>query len=77
MKLTAILLATALLWASHVPASGQLRNVTDNAAGISYNANSKTILGAYYFIHRESGSDFLVQMTDQSTKCGWGIVLHK
>lgn len=30
-----------------------------------------------YFIHRESGSDFLVQMTDQSTKCGWGIVLHK
>lgn len=47
MKLTAILLATALLWASHVPASGQLRNVTDNAAGISYNANSKTVLGAY------------------------------
>lgn len=47
MKYTAILLATALLWASYVPAYGQLRNVTDNAAGISYNANSKTVLGAY------------------------------
>jgi hypothetical protein len=47
MKLTSLLLATALLWASHVPASGQLRNVTDNAAGISYNANSKTVLGTY------------------------------
>jgi hypothetical protein len=47
MKLTSLLLAAALLWASHVPASGQLRNVTDNAAGISYNANSKTVLGTY------------------------------
>lgn len=33
--------------------------------------------GTDFFIHHESGSDFLVQMTDQSTKCGWGIVLHK
>lgn len=47
MKYTALLFATALLWASYVPAYGQLRNVTDNAAGISYNANSKTVLGTY------------------------------
>lgn len=47
MKKTALLLATALLWFSHVPASGQIRNVTDSAAGISYNANAKTVLGTY------------------------------
>jgi hypothetical protein len=47
MKLTAILLATALLLASHVPAFGQLRNVTDGPSGISYNASAKTVSGAY------------------------------
>lgn len=33
--------------------------------------------GTDYFIHRESGNDFLVQITDQSTKAGFGLVLHK
>lgn len=47
MKLTTILLAAALLWAAHAPAYGQLRHVQDNAAGISYNANAKTVLGTY------------------------------
>lgn len=46
MKLQSILLGLALL-ASSLPAFGQIRNVTDNAAGISYNANSKAVLGTY------------------------------
>ncbi len=30
-----------------------------------------------YFINYQSGSDVLVQITDQSTKSGFGLVLHK
>lgn len=30
-----------------------------------------------FFVHRESGSDFIVQITNQSTKSGFGLVLHK
>lgn len=30
-----------------------------------------------FFVHRESGNDFLVQITNQSTKSGFGLVLHK
>jgi hypothetical protein len=30
-----------------------------------------------FFIHRESGNDFLVQITNQSTKSGFALVLHK
>ena len=33
--------------------------------------------GTDYFIHRESGNDFLVQITNQSANCGWCIVAHK
>lgn len=33
--------------------------------------------GTDFFIHRESGNDFLVQITNQSTKCGFAMVLHK
>lgn len=33
--------------------------------------------GTDFFVHRESGNDFLVQITNQSTKSGFGLVLHK
>jgi len=33
--------------------------------------------GTDYFVHRESGSDFLVQMTNQSANAGFALVLHK
>jgi hypothetical protein len=46
-------------------------------AGTTAHTPTTLTEGTDYFIHRESGSDFIVQMTDQSTKCGWGIVLHK
>lgn len=47
MKTKSILLGLAILASFLTPASAQIRNVTDSAAGISYNANAKTILGTY------------------------------
>jgi hypothetical protein len=48
MKLTAILLATALLWASHVPASGQsVSNITQTRQGLASNAAAKTVTTNY------------------------------
>lgn len=52
MKYYAILLAAALLWASH--ASGQVNsNIINSAPGISYNANARTVTSSTYTVNAE------------------------
>lgn len=47
MKYTALLLTAALLWFSHVPASGQISNITPSRQGIAYAASAKTVTTTY------------------------------
>jgi hypothetical protein len=51
MKYAAILLAAALLCASH--ASGQTPNIKDSRPGIAYNANARTVTSASYAVQAE------------------------
>lgn len=51
--------------------------MTKADAGSTAHTPALLVDGTDYFIARRSGNDVVVQMTDQSTKCGWGIVLHK
>ncbi|MEZ5386471.1 MAG: hypothetical protein R3F13_13245 [Prosthecobacter sp.] len=53
--------------------------LTQVKADAGTQAHTMTALTEFtdYFIHRESGNDFIVQMSDQSANCGFGIVLHK
>lgn len=53
MKSYALLLAAALLWFSHVPASGQIANIVNSRPGIAYNANARTVTSASYAVQAE------------------------
>lgn len=46
-------------------------------AGTQAHDMAALTLDTDFFIHRENGNDFLVQITNQSTKSGFGLVLHK
>jgi len=46
-------------------------------AGTQAHDMAAIVEGTDFFVHRESGSDFLVQITNQSTKSGFALVLHK
>lgn len=48
MKYATLLLAAALLWFSHVSASGQIANITNSRPGIAYNANARTVTTSAY-----------------------------
>lgn len=55
-SLFALIIATALLWCSHVPAqSPVLVNITDpaNATGIAYKANAKAVTAAYTLTRKD------------------------
>ena len=47
MKYTALLVAAALLWFSHVSAFGQISNITPSRQGIAYAASAKTVTTTY------------------------------
>jgi hypothetical protein len=51
MKYATLILAAALLWASH--ASGQSPNIKDSRPGIAYNANARTVTSASYAVQAE------------------------
>ena len=51
--------------------------MTKTDAGTTAHTPTSLTDGTDYFIHRESGNDFLVQITNQSANCGWAMVLHK
>lgn len=51
--------------------------MTKADAGTTAHTPTSLVDGTDYFIHRESGNDFLVQITNQSANCGWCIVAHK
>lgn len=51
--------------------------ITKADAGTTAHTLASLVDGTDYFVHRESGNDFLVQITDQSAKTGFTAVLHK
>lgn len=51
--------------------------MTKADAGTTAHTPTALVDGTDYFIHRESGNDFLVQITNQSANCGRALVLHK
>jgi hypothetical protein len=85
MKLTSLLLATALLWLSHVPASGQsVSNITQTRQGISYAASSKTVTAAYTATREDhtilanaASAAFTVSLPPVSTKAYPYLVIKK
>mgnify|MGYP003458217971 CR=1 FL=1 len=46
-----------------------LRELTSDMAAL--------VEGTDYFVHYESGNDSIVTISDQSTKSGFGLVVHK
>lgn len=57
-KTTLLLLAMASFLASMAPAQtvGGIKNITDNKAGISYNANARTVISNYTVVTNASGN---------------------
>lgn len=51
--------------------------MTKTDAGTTAHTPTSLVDGTDYFIARRSGNDVLVQITNLSTYCGWGIVAHK
>lgn len=84
MKLTALLLAAALLWASHVPASGQVANITPGRQGIAYAAASKTVTTTYTaqredhtILANATSAAFTISLPPVSTKAYPYLVIKK
>lgn len=84
MKYATLLLATALLWFSHVPASGQYPNITATRQGISYAASSKTVTSAYTAVREDhtilanaSSAAFTVSLPPVSTKAYPYLIVKK
>ncbi len=84
MKLTALLLAAALLWASHVPASGQVANITPGRQGIAYAAASKTVTTTYTaqrddhtILANATSAAFTISLPAVSTKAYHYLVIKK
>lgn len=84
MKTIAILLASALLWASHLPAFGQVTNITPSRQGIAYAASSKTVTGAYTVTKEDhtvlanaAGAAFTISLPPVSTKVYPYVVIKK
>lgn len=84
MKLTAIILATALLWASHVPAFGQVANITPGRQGIAYAASSKTVTTTYTATKEDhtllasaSSAAFTISLPPVSTKAYPYLIIKK
>lgn len=51
--------------------------MTKADAGTTAHTPTALVEGTDYFVHRESGNDFLVQISNQSANCGRALVLHK
>jgi hypothetical protein len=85
MKLTTILLvATALLWASHVPAFGQIANITPGRQGIAYAAASKTVTTTYTatkedhtLLANATSAAFTISLPPVSTKAYPYLIIKK
>lgn len=84
MKTIAILLASALLWASHLPSFGQVANITPSRQGIAYAAASRTVTTAYTatkedhtILANAAGAAFTISLPPVSTKVFPYLVIKK
>lgn len=84
MKMTTLLLATALLWISHVAAFGQIANITPGRQGIAYAAASKTVTTTYTaqrddhtILANATSAAFTISLPPVSTKSYPYVVIKK